>query len=218
MSLPIKHVEKTSLIDYPGKVSSLLFLAGCNFRCDKLKDIKEEDILIYLQSRKKWIDGVVFTGGEPLLYDLKEFIVKIKKLGFLIKIDTNGYNPKALKELIDNNLVDYIAIDIKNCLEKYEDTVRVKVDINKIKESIELVKNFKSYEFRMTALPLLHTEKDFEKIGELLKDTKIFYIQQFRPKNCLDKNFESERQFSIKELENFKKILKNYIKRVEIRN
>jgi len=229
VSLKIKHLEKTSLVDYPGKVSCVLFLGGCNFRCGychnrqliidcELKNINEDEILSYLESRKKWIDGVVFTGGEPLLYNLKDFIVKIKNLGFLIKLDTNGFNPDALKELIDNNLLDYIAMDIKNSLEKYEDTVRIKVDLNKIKESIDLIKKFKDYEFRMTVLPLLHNKEDFEKIGKLLKNCKLFCIQQFRPVNCLDKSFENEKQFSLKELESFKRILEKYVKKVEMKN
>ncbi|MBU2634071.1 MAG: anaerobic ribonucleoside-triphosphate reductase activating protein [Nanoarchaeota archaeon] len=229
MSLKIKHLEKTSLVDYPGKISCVLFLGGCNFRCgychnkqlildDELKNINEEEILSYLESRKKWIDGVVFTGGEPLLYNLKDFIIKIKNLGFLIKLDTNGFNPDALKELIDNNLLDYIAMDIKNSFEKYEETVGTKVDLDKIKESINLIKNFKNYEFRMTVLPLLHNEGDFESIGNLLEGCKLFCIQQFRPMNCLNEDFESEKQFSLKELEIFKKILENYVKKVEMRN
>ncbi|MFH1209389.1 MAG: anaerobic ribonucleoside-triphosphate reductase activating protein [archaeon] len=230
MSLPIKHIQKTCLIDYPGKISTIVFLAGCNFRCgychnkslivgyEDLKNINEDEVLKYLESKKKWIDGVVITGGEPLLYDLKDFIKKIKSLGFLVKLDTNGSNPKALKSLIDNDLLDYIAMDIKGPLDKYDKITRVSVDINNIKESIKIIKKFKNYEFRTTVLPLFHTEEDIENIGKLLKDSDLFYIQQFRPRDCLDQNFEQEKQFSQKELEKFKDILKKYIKKVEIRS
>jgi pyruvate formate lyase activating enzyme len=230
VSLPIKHIQKTCLIDYPGKVSTIVFLAGCNFRCgychnrsliigyENLKDIDEDEVLKYLESKKKWVDGVVITGGEPLLYDLESFIKKIKDLGFLVKLDTNGSNPKALKFLIDNNLLDCIAMDIKGPLNKYEEITGVKIDTKKIKESIEIVKKFKDYEFRTTILPLFHTEQDIEKMGKLLKNSEIFYIQQFRPIGCLNPNFEQEKQFSQKELEKFKEILKKYVKKVEIRS
>jgi len=139
--LTIKGLQKTTLVDYPNKVACTIFLPRCNFRCgfcynkdlvidyDRLPSIQEEEIINFLKEKKKWLDGVVFTGGEPTLHrELPNFIKKIKEMGFLVKIDTNGTNPKMLKELIDNNIVDYIAMDIKAPLEKYDKITGVNVD------------------------------------------------------------------------------------------
>ena len=226
-------LQKITLVDYPGKVAATVFAAGCNFRCPychnpelvlpelikKQPKIKEKEILDFLTERKKLLEGICITGGEPTIQsDLIDFIKKVKDLGFLIKLDTNGSNPKALKELIKDNLLDFIAMDIKGSLDEYDKITNVKIDIKKIKESIKIIKDFKEYEFRMTVLPLFHSNKDFDKIGKILKGSKIFCIQQFRPKGCLDQNFEQEEQFSLKELEEFKKMLEKYIEKVKIRN
>src|SRR3989338_2765465 len=131
--LPIKGLQKTSLIDYPGKVVCTIFLAGCNFRCpycqnpdlienpDKLPDIKEEEIIGYLKKRRKWLDGICISGGEPTIHNgLVDFIKKIKEENFLVKLDTNGVNPNMIKELLNNELIDFISMDIKRSLDKYE--------------------------------------------------------------------------------------------------
>ena len=213
----IKSIQKTSLIDYPDKVSCVIFLGGCDFRCGfchnpdlvlgDLKSISEEEVLKFLEKKKKWLDGVVFSGGEPLLNkDIVGFIKRIKNMGFLIKVDTNGNNPKLLKELIDKKLVDYIAMDFKNSFKKYEETINVKVDINKIKESIELIKNSGvEHEFRCTILPKLHTKRDILEMCNLIKGNK-FILQQFNNKvRLLNPDFQKYEQFSKEELEDIKK-------------
>jgi len=230
--LTIKGLQKTTLVDYPNKVACTIFLPRCNFRCgfcynkdlvidyDRLPSIQEEEIINFLKEKKKWLDGVVFTGGEPTLHrELPNFIKKIKEMGFLVKIDTNGTNPKMLKELIDNNIVDYIAMDIKAPLEKYDKITGVNVDKEKIKESINILKNSKiDSELRLTCVPTLHSKEDIKKIGEWLKGNKKMFIQQFQPdKKMIDSSLLNVKPYSKEELEEFKEILKEYIKEVEIR-
>jgi pyruvate formate lyase activating enzyme len=229
--LPIKGLQKTTLIDYPKKTASVIFLGGCDFHCPycqnkdlvlnyvNLPTIKEEEILEFLNKRKKYIDGVVISGGEPCLYkELPNFISRVKNLGFLIKLDTNGSNPVMLKELIDKKLIDYIAMDIKAPLSKYEFVTKVKINKENIKKSINLIKTGDiDYEMRITIVPRLITKKDIREIGNWLKGIRKFYIQQFRPITCLDKSFEKIKPFSVGELKEFQKILKEGIKKVEIR-
>ncbi len=229
MKLEIKGLQKTSLIDYSPYTSCVVFLAGCDFRCpfcqnpdlvlnpEKLDTIKKEDFFEFLKKRKKWLDGACITGGEPTLYkELPEFIKQIKDLGYKLKLDTNGNNPDMLKELV--KLADYVAMDIKSSLEKYDESAGVKVDIEKIKKSVEIIKNSGiDWEFRMTVVPALHSQEDFEKIGKWLKGAKRFFLQQFSNKICLDKSFEKITPFSKEDMEEFKVILSKYISKVEVR-
>lgn len=231
----IKGLQKTTTVDYPGKLACAIFTAGCNFRCpfchnpeliekeryEKLKTITEKEFFDFLGSRKKWIDGVVITGGEPCLQkELPEFMRKIKEKGFLVKLDTNGSNPAMLKELIGQKLVDFIAMDIKAPLERYNDVVKVKVSVEKIKESIKMIRDGDvDYEFRMTTLPRFHKMGDMINIGELLKGSKKFVVQQFENKrDMINPDFKNEPCYTIKELEEFKNILNKVINNVEIRN
>lgn len=229
----IKGIQKTSMIDYPGKICTILFTAGCNFRCpfcynsslvqghETLPEIPHHEILEFLDSRKKWIDGVCITGGEPLLNnDIDLLLKKIKDLDLLVKLDTNGTNPKLLKKLLENKLIDYIAMDIKNSFAKYSLTTGSKVDIEEIKESIKIIKNSGiEYEFRLTTLKKFHSDEDLQKISESLKGSKNFYLQNFKvTPELIDKNLDEEECFSGKELENFKHILEKNIEHVEIRN
>ena len=232
MGLPIKGLQKTSLIDYDPYTSCIVFVSGCNFRCgfcqnpgllvevSKLPTIPEEEFFSFLVERKKWLDGVVISGGEPCLYEeLPLFIKKVKELGYKIKLDTNGTNPAMIKELIDGGLVDYVAMDIKGSLDKYDSVADVLVDKDKIKESVELLINSGvGYEFRMTCVPGLVVKEDFVKIGEWLKGAKKFFIQQFRNKSCLDSGFEKIEPFSNDELKGFKSVLEKYVDKVEIRD
>jgi len=231
MSLKIKGLQKTSLIDYPPYTSCVVFLADCDFRCgfcqnpglivglDKDKTISQKESFDFLSQRRKWLEGVVISGGEPCINDdLIEFISKIKKLSYNVKLDTNGTNPLMIKELINKKLIDYIAMDIKGSLEKYDDIANVKVNKRNIKQSVKIIIGSGiEYEFRMTAVPTLHNKQDFEEIGRWLKGAKRFYIQQFRNKVCLDKSFEKIKPFSRDELEEFKEILQKYINKLEIR-
>lgn len=185
--------QKTSLIDYPKKISAIVWTVGCNFRCPfcynkeivmgSVKTFSEEEIVSYLNKRKNMLEGLVITGGEPLIQDdILDFCQKIKELGYLIKIDTNGMFPKKLKELIDRNLVDYIAMDVKAPLEKYEKMTGIRTDKEKIKHSIEIIKTSNiDYEFRTTFVPKLLEKKDIVDIAKLLIGAKKFFLQQFKP-------------------------------------
>lgn len=230
-TVKIKGLQKTSLIDYPGKVCCAIFLGGCDFRCpfcynidlvlnpNKLPTIPEEEFLEFLKKRKKWLDGVCLGGGEPCIHqDLPEFIRKIKNLGFLVKLDTNGSKPEMLEKLLKEKLLDYIAMDIKAPLEKYDKAAGVKADKKAIQKSIDLIRNSGvEYEFRSTILPRLHSKQDLLSIGKWLKGSKRFFIQQFRNEKTLNPEFQKENVFKPEELNGFKEMLKPYFKEVEVR-
>jgi pyruvate formate lyase activating enzyme len=226
--LPIKGLQKMSLIDYPPYPSAVLFLGGCNFRCPycqnpdlvrapgKIPDITEESIFKFLKERRKWLDGVVITGGEPTLYELTDFIKKIKELGLLVKLDTNGTLPQVLRELLSLKLIDYVAMDIKAPLGKYAEAVKSKVTEADIKKSVELVKIAPDYEFRTTVLPELFTEEDCRAIGEWLRGSKRYVLQQFRTEmGILDPSFKNK--YPREQLFGFQTILKEYIPDVQVR-
>lgn len=228
----IVGLVKTSLIDYPGAICTVIFTYGCNFRCrfchnpdlvtGKISDLKtysEEEVLNFLKKRKNVLDGVVITGGEPLINkNIRGFLKRIKGLGYAVKLDTNGSNPELLKDLIEGKLVDFIAMDIKNSLEKYSKTVGVNIDKKSINESIDVIKNSGlEYEFRSTVLPRLHIEKDFHEMGEMIKGANKFVVQGFRPGITLDKEFEKEKSFASEELKDIAKIFEEYVKEVEVR-
>lgn len=225
----IKGLQKLTVIDYPGKTACTIFTFGCNFRCgychnpelvvdDGRPSISEDEIFNFLSERKAFLDGVCITGGEPTLNKgLPEFVSKIKGMGFSVKLDTNGTNPEMIESLIKNKLVDYIAMDIKAPLEKYEDVVRVKADKEKIRKSVEIIKSFPYYEFRITAVPGLFKEKDALAIGEWLKGAKKFYIQRFRGIKTLDNSFLNKKSFTDEEMKNFCKIMKPFFEKCEIR-
>jgi len=190
--MKIGGLQKTSLLDYPKNVSAIVWTAGCNFHCPfcynkdlvdgNAKLISEEEIFSFLEKRKGIIDGLVISGGEPLMQkDIVDFITRVKKLGYLIKIDTNGMYPEKLKELIDKKLVDYIAMDIKAPKKKYDKLTGVKTDIKKIEKSIEIIKNSSvDYEFKTTFVPELLTRDDIISIAKWLEGSKRFYLQQFK--------------------------------------
>jgi pyruvate formate lyase activating enzyme len=229
MVMIIKGLQKQTLIDYPDKLACTIFIFGCNFRCgfchnpelvvdDGREEISKEEILQFLQERKGFLDAVCITGGEPTLNkELPEFIRKIKEMGYLVKLDTNGTNPEMLEELIENNLIDYIAMDIKAPLEKYDVVTNSKVDKENIKKSVELILKFPNYEFRTTVVPGLFNKEDAKKIGEWLKGSKKFYIQQFRGIKTLDKNFIDKKPFSKEELKFFCDILKSFFEDCQLR-
>jgi len=190
--MKIGGLQKTSLLDYPEQVSSIIWTVGCDFRCPfcynkdlvlgKVELISEEELFSFLKKRKNMLDGLVISGGEPLIQkDISEFTKKVKKLGYLIKIDTNGMHPKKLKELIDNKLVDYISMDVKAPREKYELLTNIKTDLKKIESSIEIIKNSDiDYEFKTTFVPDLLTQEDIIKISKWIKGSKKYYLQQFK--------------------------------------
>jgi pyruvate formate lyase activating enzyme len=201
LKMLIKGLQKTTLIDYPDEVACTVFLFGCNFRCpfcynislvdkslkDENKTISEEELFNFLRNRRKLLDAVCITGGEPLMNkDLPELLSSIKQLGYKIKIDTNGSKPKMLKLLIENKLVDYIAMDIKSSEAGYNEASGVIVDIDAIKHSIDIIINSQlDYEFRTTIVPGLHVKDDILKIAQMIKGAKLYVIQQFKPEKTL---------------------------------
>ena len=185
-----------------------------------LIELDENKIIEKISKRKNLIDGVVLSGGEPTLQkDLPKFASKIKELGLKVKLDTNGTRPDMLQELINKKLVDFIAMDIKGPLEKYEQITQTKLDLGAIKKSVELLmKAGVDYEFRTTALPDLLTEKDFQKIGEWLKGAKKYCIQQFKPMpDMIDSSYEHKETYTSKELEKIRKQLEPFFEKVEVR-
>ena len=193
----IAGLSKTTLLDYPGRVAATVFMGGCNFRCpfchngdlvlkpSSLEKISEEEVLSFLQKRKNVLKGVCITGGEPTLQaELTDFIRKIKKLGYDIKLDTNGYRPEILQSLLRENLLDYVAMDIKNCREKYGVTAGIEsFNIKKIEQSMEILKAFKiPYEYRTTVVKGLHTPEDILEIGRWIEEEVFcgYFLQGFQ--------------------------------------
>jgi len=189
----IYGLQKMTLLDYPGLVACTVFLNGCDFKCPychnyELVDgtakpaMDDEDFFAFLGKRKGLLDGVCISGGEPLLHkDIDVFIRKIREMGYRVKLDTNGYHPDMLKSLIDQGLLDYIAMDIKNSLEKYPVTTGFDgIDTSIIKRSISVIMNSGvDYEFRTTVVGGLHDKEDFERIGAMIQGAKAYYLQQF---------------------------------------
>lgn len=220
--------DKLSLLNYPGKVACTIFTAGCNFRCPFChnasivekdnEEFSEEEIFSYLKKRKGIIDAVCITGGEPLLQtDIIEFIIKLKSFGLAIKLDTNGYLPEILQQIIDQKLVDYIAMDIKNSDDKYSKTNGTPCfDINRINKSIELIENSGiEYEFRTTLVAEYHEESDIKKICQKLVGAKRYFLQNFEDSgDIIEQNLHG---FEKTKLVNFLSVAKNYISGAELR-
>lgn len=213
-------INKTTLLDFPGLVACTLFTGGCNFRCPFChnKDlvlgiaeskVLEEEIFAFLQKRKGILQGVCITGGEPTLQkDLVTFIERVKELGYKVKLDTNGYCPEVLKELLDKKLLDYVAVDIKATKEKYAQTVGLEnLQLSRIEESVALLKQWNgAYEFRTTVVKGLHEREDFAQIGEWIRGCKNYYIQSYREnENVLCPGFEA---FPREELEGIVELVK----------
>jgi len=235
--MQITGFEKFSLIDYPGQLVATIFLFGCNFRCgfchnpelvitDKARNvIPEEKILQFLKERKKYLEGVCITGGEPLInQDLPEFLRKIKDIGYLVKLDTNGSKPDLLKKIIDGGLVDYVAMDIKSDKDNYDLLAGKEVELPNIEKSIKIIINSGlDYEFRTTVIKDSHNRDIMKNIGEWLNEfgkPKKFRIQNFVPRKgkIIDDEFEKAKGLKEEELENLKKSVENYFEHVEIRN
>lgn len=229
--MKISGFKKTSLVDFPGKIASTIFLGGCNLKCpfchnpelvfNNGQSLEKTEIINHLKKRKNLIDGICITGGEPTIHeDLPEFLKELKEMNFLIKLDTNGTNPKMLKTLINNQLVDYVAMDIKSSFDKYQEAVGTTTDLKKIKESINFLKNsdIKS-EFRTTAVPRFMDHQDFEKICMNLAGAHTFSLQQFDNKsNLLDNSLNEETPYSEKELLEFKKRAEKYFPVSNLKN
>jgi len=201
----VKGWVKSSLLDYPGKIAASLFCGGCNFRCphchnadlvlhpDQQPDLPSDQIWDFLSRRHGLLDGVAISGGEPTLQtDLLPFARRVREMGFLVKLDTNGYRPDVLEAMLDAGLVDYVAMDVKAPLIKYDQAAGVAVDVKRIQHSMALLRRGPvDYEFRTTVVPGLLAEEDILEIGRLVSGVPRFYLQQFVPHNTLDPEMTS---------------------------
>ncbi len=190
--------QRHTLTDYPGKVACIVFFSGCNFRCpwchngDLVNSVGDSyevnDIILEIMKIRKWIDGVVISGGEPTLSpELIKFCAKIKDKGLLVKLDTNGSKPVVIQELIDKKLVDYIAMDVKTALNEYEKAIGVKFDSAKIQESLQLIMEGNiDYEFRSTIVPDFFQEMQFREVLRTIQGAKRFILQQYDPQHRMD--------------------------------
>jgi len=223
--------QKFSLIDYPGKISAIIFTRGCNFRCRYCHNpelvIPEKyapkiplfKIYDFLRRRQGKLDAVTITGGEPTLHpDLIKVMEKIKDMGFLIKLDTNGTHPEVLEKIITKKLADYLAMDIKAPLKNYAKIVGRYVATKKLKKSINLIMNSGvKYEFRTTVVKSLINQNDLEKIAQEIRGAENYYLQNFIPTKPLDPSLTKKHSFSYNELGILTKKLRKYIKNCYIR-
>lgn len=233
----ISGLQKTTLIDYPGKIACTVFLAGCNFRCPwcysselvlplKIVNqprISEKEFLDFLRERQGLLEGVVICGGEPTINkDLPQFIQKIKNLGYPVKLDTNGSNPEMLKNLINTNLIDYVAMDIKAGQKNpaYQNLMTEGITLDKIKESVKLLKVGKlDFEFRTTVVNTVHTKEDFLEIAKWIGGPNIkYYLQNFRAEKTIDPEFEKVEPFKKDFLDGIAKEISPYFKICQARN
>ena len=219
-----------TLLDYPGKVAATFFTAGCNLRCPfchnaslvtriNLADqLDKAELMTYLKKRKGILDGVCITGGEPLISDdVFELMKELRDMGYLIKLDTNGTFPERLRRAVFGGLVDTVAMDIKNCKERYAETVGIEhFDIAPIEESVDFLKSGEvDFEFRTTVVKELHTEENMEKLCEWISGAPRYYLQRFKDSGDLIGGGFSEP--SIEFMENLQKIALKYIEKVELR-
>jgi len=228
----IAGFQKLTLIDYPGKIAATIFTFGCNFRCpfchnpELVGGIKyevssdiEKNFFKFLKTRKGKLSGVCITGGEPTLQpDLIDFIKKVKKMGFLVKLDSNGARPDVLKKLYDLKLLDFVAMDIKNSLKKYDKTNGIKTDKDRIKMSVNLIMNSRvPYEFRTTVVPGLHKVEDFDEIAEWLSGAESYFLQEYREGKILDPKLKKKTKGKKIDLEEIKKRIEKSFRKVGIR-
>ena len=227
--MQIHGLQKMTLLDFPGCVSCTIFLGSCDFRCPFCHNFElidgtmkptmvEDELITFLESRKGLLEGVAITGGEPLMHkDLPRLIKRISDTGYRVKLDTNGYHPKLLKEILDSGFVEYVAMDIKNSPEKYALTCGVEsVDLDKIYESINILKTGKiEYEFRTTVVNELHSEEDFYKIGEMIKGAKRYFLQRFTDRDSVP--YGNLTSPSFEKMHKFAEISRKFVPKTELR-
>jgi pyruvate formate lyase activating enzyme len=237
----IAGLEKLSLIDYPDHLSAIVFTQGCNFRCHycynpmlvwpqradkgkyRQKDssyISEESLFSFLKKRQGKLNGVVITGGEPTLHqDLPTFIKKIRELDYDIKLDTNGTNPKLLKVLIADKLLDYIAMDFKAPINSYQEVVNVEFDFLNIEKSAKIIRESGlDYEFRTTVVPQLITKEKIEEMGKFLRGSKKWFLQKFKSETDLvNEKYRNIKAYNDKEMAELVKVAQKYVNLVKWR-
>ena len=227
----IGGIQKFSLIDYPGKTCAIIFTRGCNFRCrychnpelvipeKYAPEIPLSQIYDFLENRRGKLDAVSITGGEPTQHsDLIELMKKIKNMGFLVKLDSNGSRPEMLKKIISKKLVDYLAMDIKAPLEDYHKIMGWRVPVEKLKRSIDLIINSDiDYEFRTTIVKSLTSKNDLREIAKIIKGAKKYFLQKFIPTKLNDPSLMEETSYSEEELKKLALELAAYVKHCDIR-
>ena len=231
--MEIGGLQKLTLIDYPGRLAATVFLCGCSFRCPwcysrelvlpeeikKQPKILERELFSFLKERKELLEGVTICGGEPCLNkDLPQFCKKIKKAGFLVKLDTNGSNPKMLKKLITNKLIDYVALDIKAPKEKYNLVCGKRVGVKNIEKSIEILKDSNiDFEFRTTVTPIILEKDDILRIARWIGPAKKYYLQNFRPEKTIDPKFEKIKPYLQEYLLEIQKVISPFFEVCQVR-
>ena len=232
--MEIAGLQKTTLVDYPGKVACTIFLHGCNFRCgfcynaglvvgQPVETFSEDYILGFLKEKRGKLDAVCITGGEPLLTLDENFLRKIKGLGYLIKIDTNGSLPERLDHFIDEGLVDFVAMDLKGARENYSEVVGCNVDLKAIENSMRIVSGLDDYEFRTTILPEFHDRAAMISLGKWVESTcgkmpERYYLQGFKSSgNFIDKKYAKASDTSENYLNELAVVMKKFFKKVEVR-
>lgn len=232
--MKIKHIERATFVDYPEKISCTIFLYGCPFRCgfcynpslvlqEETQDLSQEEILDFLKSRIGLIEGVCFTGGEPLMNLDEEFLEKVKAMGYFIKIDTNGSYPEKLKKLIEKKLVDFVAMDIKSDKENYQETIGTIIPMIRIEESIKTIANLPNYEFRTTIVETIHTKERVENMLKWIinltnKKIKSFSLQGFKNHgNFVDNKYKEVKNTPEEYLKELAELAKNYADKVNVK-
>ncbi len=237
-------LQKTTLIDFPGRIACTVFTVGCNFRCPfchnkdlvtlknfeqkKLPQIPEKDFFTFLNKRKGILDGVCITGGEPTLQnDLPDFCKKIKDMGFEVKLDSNGTNPKMLSKMINKKVVDFIAMDLKNNFSDYNKAVGINYPIDNIKKSIKLIlQSDIEHEFRTTVVPGIHKKQNLLELAKELNSLynqygeekeKVWFLQKFRPQNCLKDQYNKKKPLADKKFSEFKKEIETFFPEVKLK-
>ena len=231
--MKIGGLQPVTLLDYPQKVAAIIFTSSCNMRCpfcynsnlvlpEKIQEaaiMDEEEVVDFLIQRKKYLDGLVITGGEPAMQnDLLSFCKKMKEIGYSIKLDTNGLCPDVIRDLLDNEVVDYIAMDIKGPLDNYKKFCGVQIDADNIKKSIKIIRGSGlPYEFRSTLVKGLHSKTDVDLMAKEIKGAKAYFLQNFSSQSePLDKEFGG-RPFDLKAMEEFRGVASQYVKNSQVR-
>lgn len=225
--LEIKGFLETSFLDWPGKICAVIFLPYCNFRCpychnhplifnpEEFPSVSLDLIINRLNTLRDWIEGICITGGEPTIHkELPHLIGEIKRNGFMVKLDTNGSNPRMLEELINRDLIDFVAMDVKAPLDpmSYRRSIGVQSDIEPILRSIHILKQGKvDFEFRMTVVPGLHNEEDVRILAWQLRAGKRFKLQNFNPETPLDPSFKSVIPFDLQRLKKIERIVQEVV-------
>ena len=231
--MQIGGLQKLTLIDYPGRLAATIFLCGCNFHCPwcysselvlpkKIKNqpkISEKEFFDFLNERKNLLEGVTICGGEPTVNkDLPQFCKKIRRLGYFVKLDTNGSNPEMLEELINNKLIDYVAMDVKLPKERYPEIYGKRVKIKNIEKSINILKIKKiDSEFRTTVVPTILDKEDISKIVRWVEPAKRYYLQNFRPEKTIEPKFEKIKPYPEEYLISIQKAIAPFFEICQVR-